>query len=108
MNNLNKIMKNIRKEWNNCKLFKLFEYQIAQDEYLLVNLQLTNKGIEFRFDSDNKPTFFSGEVIKTGDDIFLIKADRYSLDILDALIQAVDLEMTEGYLLPNNLYYFEG
>jgi hypothetical protein len=82
------------------------EYQISADEWLLVNIELTDNGLEFSFDSDGKNTWFSGDVKPINDCRFLLpfEFDRYGLD--DYLRQVSD-EITGGFLIPNDLHYVE-
>ena len=89
-----------------------FEYQIAQDDWLIVDIEYDAKGIIFSFDDrciDNPLFFFSGNPIQLHSENFgryLMPFDDWVND-LDSYIQAIDEEMTEGFLLPNNLYYTE-
>lgn len=82
----------------------LFEFEMIDDEYLLVELTLTDKGILFEADF-TKPVNFDGEVVAQGNNIFLYPFDySYELDDLDTYLQAISANVNEGYLLPNNLY----
>ena len=86
------------------------EYKIAPDEYLLVqfNVQRSSRGIQagLFFEADfEKPTHFSGDVKKWGAG-FLIPFDEFSEDI-QSYFELLELEITEGYLLPNNLCFEE-
>lgn len=95
----------IRTEWENMRCFPIFEYKISENDWLVVDIQLSddNQEIEFYFDSDNKKNWFSGEVITINDNCYKITVDPdFSLD---EHLQLIDQEMTEGYLLPNGLYY---
>ena len=105
----NMIMNNsIRTEWEkmiSSGTIPIFEYKISESDYLIVELSLSedNREIEFTFDSDNKKTWFSG-------DVTTINSNRYKIPVdpdmsLDEHIQLIDQEMTEGYLLPNGLFY---
>ena len=90
----------------------LFEYQIAQDDWLIVDIEYNDNGIIFSFDDrcvDKPVFFFSGNVKQLHPDNFgcyLMPFDDCFND-LDSYIQAIDEEMTEGFLLPNNLFYTE-
>ncbi len=97
----------IRTEWENMRCFPIFEYQTGENNCLIVELSLSedNKVIEFSFDSDNKKTWFSGDVTTINDNRYRITVDPDMS--LDEHIQLIDQEMTEGYLLPNGLYYYE-
>ena len=95
----------IRTEWENMRCFPIFEYKISENDWLVVDIQLSedNQEIEFSFDSDNKKNWFSGEVITINENRYKITVDPdFSLD---EHLQLIDKEMTEGYLLPNGLYY---
>lgn len=100
----------IRTEWEKMisnGIIPVIEYQTGKNEWLVVYIQLSddNHEIEFSFDSDNKKTWFSGDVV-------IINYNRYKITVdpdmsLDEHIQLIDQEMTEGYLLPNGLFYDE-
>lgn len=88
----------------------IMEYQIGEDDYLIVDLELVDAGsaIIFSFDRQSFPTadvWFSGEVIKVLNN-FQITIDEYT-DNLDICLQQIDQEMLEGFILPNGLYYCE-
>lgn len=82
-----------------------FEYQISENDWLLVDLEFTNEGIVFSFDSDNKQVAFDGDIIVINDNRYLLPWD---LDLsLDYHLEMISDNMTEGYLLVNDLYYCE-
>lgn len=82
-----------------------FEYQISEDDWLLVDLEFTDNGLEFSFDSDNKRVAFDGEIIVIHDNRYLLPWD---LDMsLDSHLEMINVNMIEGYLLVNDLYYCE-
>ena len=86
------------------RCFPILEYKTGESDYLVVVLLLSedNLEIEFSFDSDNKKTWFSGDVIVINDNRYKITVDPDMS--LDEHIQLIDQEMIEGYLLPNGLY----
>ena len=98
----------IRNKWEkmiSIGVIPVMEYQTGENDWLVVYIQLSddNQEIEFSFDSDDKKTWFSG-------DVTTINSNRYKITVdpdvsLDDHIQLIDQEMTEGYLLPNGLYY---
>ena len=102
MANLNKKIKSVKNQFDALNCLPLFEFEIANDDHLLVNLAMTRKGIEFRFDADGKKEFFSGDIIKTGKNSFLLKCDRYT-DNLDSYLEQIHSEIMEGYIMPHNL-----
>ena len=114
MKKLIEVQKTIAYQWE--KMIKagrlpIMEYQIGEDDYLIVDLELVDEGsaILFSFDRYPFPTaeiWFSGEVIKVLDN-YQITIDEYT-DNLDSYLQQVEQEMLEGFILPNGLYYCEG
>lgn len=107
--NINKIVKNLKSEMETFisrgGMF-CFEYRTAEDDHLLVDLEIVKKGIEFSFDSNNLPCHFSGEVVKIHSNRYLLKANSFT-ETLDEYLQTIHEEIMEGYLLPNELYFVE-
>ena len=102
-------MKILQDQWSAMlerQIIPVLEYKLPQDEWLTVDIDMTAKGLFFTFDEDNKPVHFSGEVTKKGDSYFL-KFDPCFED-LDSYLQQIDQAITEGYILPNELYTTEG
>lgn len=83
----------------------VLEYQVSEDDWLLVDVSLIEgEGLLFSFDKEIAfDTHFSGEVEKVLNH-YQVNFDEY-FDNLDHYLQLIDSEMTEGYLLPNGLYY---
>ena len=108
----NMIMNNsIRTEWENMifsGIIPVIEYRISENDYLIVDIQLSddNECFFFSFDKDSLcDVYFSGNVT-TFSNIYY----RYPVDEemnIDWHLNAINQEMTEGYLLPNGLYYYE-
>ena len=98
----------IRTEWEkfiSSGRIPVIEYQIAEDEYLICDIYLSDDNECFFFSFDKDPlheVYFSGDVT-TFSDIYY----RYPVDnemSIDWHLNAINQEMTEGYLLPNGLY----
>lgn len=83
----------------------VMEYELLNGDYLLVNIDLHlskgKGGFRFSFDSNDLPVWFSGSVKKLGYK-FVLPFDKY-FDKLDNYLQQIDQEITEGFLIPNNL-----
>jgi hypothetical protein len=100
----------IKDQWENMRCMPLMEYQTGQDDFMVSNLKLTSVGIEFEIDMSimfDPKLSFSGNVIRpyaNRNDIFLVPFDPFFTN-LDTYLQQVDQEITEGFLLPNNLYF---
>ncbi len=93
----------------------VMEYPIIGDDWLLVNLELDENGIIFHFDQDPispygnpKPTHFDGEITgRSGVYCLPFECSLHSGDSLDEMLEIIDDNMTEGFLLPNDLYRLE-
>ena len=83
-----------------------FEFQTSEDDYLLVNLEVTEEGIEFSFDSDDKPVYFDGDIIVINDNRYIVPFDEYLTDLV-FYIERVHDNIVEGFLIPNDLYFVE-
>ena len=79
----------------------LFEYELNNGDFLEVKITICDRGVWFIFDNELE-TFFSGDIRKDGKE-FLLPFDLY-FDNLDHYLQQIDMEMTEGYIIPNNLF----
>lgn len=113
MSQLADVKKSIVHQWNKMIAsgrIPIIEYQIGEDDFLQVDLELVDDGsaILFSFDRHPFPTanvWFSGEVVPVLDN-FQITIDEYN-DKLNLYLQQIDQEMLEGFILPNGLYYCE-
>ena len=101
----------VRFQWEeliNSGRIPVMEYQISESEYLVCDISLSDDNECFFFSFDKDPlhdVYFSGDVT-TFSSIYY----RYPVDnemSLDWHLDAINQEMMEGYLLPNNLYYCE-
>lgn len=98
----------IKAEWQamlNRGTIPCFEYQISEDDWLLVDLEFTDKGLEFSFDNDHKRVAFDGEIIIINDNRYLLPWDLNMS--LDSHLEMISENIVEGYLLVNDLYYCE-
>jgi hypothetical protein len=89
------------------------EYQISEDDFILVHFEGCDQGIRFTFDFNGYETYFSDEVIKTGGDSvhidgFIVPFDPDYFEDLQHYFEQASQEIGEGFLLPNDLYYEEG
>lgn len=84
-------------------IIAVFEFSIVSDEYLLVELDISDQGILFSFDSDNKRVAFDGEIVTIDDNHYCLPFDKYN-ESLDSYLEVIHENITEGYLIPNNLY----
>lgn len=82
-------------------IMPLFELEIINDEYLLVELAIQSNGIKFSFDSDNKPVSFDGDIEVINDNHYVLPFDNDHT--LNQHLEMIMGNLTEGYLCPNNL-----
>jgi hypothetical protein len=98
----------LKSEWQamlDRGIIPCFEYQISEDDWLLVDLEFTDDGLEFSFYSDNKRVAFDGGIEVINDNRYMLPWD---IDMsLDSHLEMISENITEGYLLVNDLYYCE-
>jgi hypothetical protein len=105
--NNNKVdnMNIIKKQWNemlNRGTMPLFEVELKDDQYLLVDLALTDEGVEFSFDSEDLPVSFDGDIETIHSNRYLLPFDEY-VESLDSYLELISDNLSEGYLFPNDL-----
>lgn len=101
----------IQQEWQAMLergIMPLFEIELKDGEYLLIDLELNTKleEIRFSFDSMNLKTWFSGNIKTYHDCKFALPITEFD-DSLDELLEVVMQEISEGFILPNDLYLSE-
>ena len=89
-------------------LVPCFEYPLSTGDYLLVELEISEKGLHFSFDSDDKPVWFDGIVTMLNENHYYIAWDDIDDCFnLDKLLCLVDDNICVGYLFPNGLFSSE-
>ena len=83
-------------------IMPIFEIEIIGDEYILVDLNITETSIEFDFDIEHGEPRFDGNVIGENG-YYRIEYDP-EYDTLDRLLEYVMDNITEGYMGVYNLY----
>lgn len=94
----------IKAEWQamlDRGIFPCFKYQISEDDWLLVDLEFTNEGLVFSFDSSSNLVAFDGWITVIGEDRYVIPWEHGMS--LDEHIAALDNNIIEGYLLVNEI-----
>ena len=81
----------------------VLEYKLKNGEHLVVDLSLNDKGICFSFDSNSLPVYFANTIEVIGENHYLLPLDEY-FEHLDYYLQQIDLNISEGFILPNDLY----
>ena len=109
---MNNVQKEIRSQWDesiNSGIIPCFEFELAYNDYLIVDIELSEEGdcFIFSFDKDRLcDTHFSGEVKHIIANNYQLDIDEYC-DKLEVYLQQIYNEIVDGYLLPNGLYYCE-
>jgi len=96
----------LKQQWDKmiaAGVMPLFEMELPAEEWLLVNLAMTTKGIEFSFDSASNTVTFDGEIEVIHSNRYLLPFDEGYVS-LDAYLDIIHSNMVEGYLIPNNLF----
>ena len=99
-------MNMIKKQWNemiNRGTTPMFEFELKHDEYLLVDLELTDKGIEFSGDFDGFPVSFDGDVETIHSNRYLVPFNEYWKS-LDTYLEEISENIHEGFICLNGLY----
>ena len=109
----NRTMKTLNEQFQNMlnrNIMPLFEIEMSNGEYLIVDIELREKegrkgydGVRFSFDQNNLKTYFDGDTVKLGDGVYLIKYDE-CFDNLDTYLEMIMDNITEGFLIPNDLF----
>jgi hypothetical protein len=108
MSNLKTVIKDLHAQWDAMivkGIYPIMEFQTSEDDWVAVDISIHDKGLLFMFDEYNKDVYFSGEIKKRGE-AYLLTFNQY-FDNLDHYLQQINDEITEGYLLPNDLFYCE-
>lgn len=80
----------------------LFEYELNNGEFLLVHIDCTENEIKFNFDDSFGSVYFDGDI--QGENGYYSYEFDNEYDTLDSLLELIDANITEGYILPNGLY----
>lgn len=89
-------------------IIPIIETELSNGDYLTVEIGLSYtpkdkfNGIQFSFDQDGKKVHFDGATRKLGDGVYRVPIDC-CFDDLDSYLQHIDQDITEGFLLPNNM-----
>ena len=105
MSNSESIVQQWRKAVILCNTMPIFEIELKNDEYLIVDLELMieSKEIQFSFDTMNLKTWFSGETKILNEHLFSVSyaGSEFSLD---EILQFIYDEVLEGFIVPNDLF----
>ena len=106
-------MKNIKtaiyNQWQfmlNYGRIPLFEIELSNGDYLLVDIDYRegDNYISFSFD-DSLPVFFDGEIKKHGGEYRVMLDECFSS--LDSYLEIIYNNIIEGYIIPNDLLLCE-
>ena len=102
MENIKKAINNQWQAMLNYGSIPLFEIELNNGDYLLVDIDYTegDNYISFSFD-DSLPVFFDGEIKKHGGSYRIMLDDCF--ESLDSYLQLIYDNIIEGYIIPNDL-----
>ena len=84
-------------------IMPIFELEIIGDDYLLVDLNISDIGVEFSFDAEGLRTEFDFNIEKIHNNKFVLLFDAY-YDDLDSYLELIHENLIEGYVIPNQLH----
>lgn len=106
-------MKSFKEEFNDLiqeNRLPILEYPISLDmtaedeiEWLTVEINVADEGVKFSFDDHNLPIAFDGDIRTTNDNCHLVPFDSEFPQTLDELLQRVDENVREGFILSNGV-----
>lgn len=106
---MNSLYNTIKIQWDNMlnrNIMPLMEFERITEsgnEWFVVDISLSEKGIEFSFDQDGLPTAFDG-FITGSDNFYCIPFEAVDSERLDDYLYIVSDNIADGYLLSNNIY----
>lgn len=83
-------------------IIPVIEYPIVGNNYLTVDIMYSPKGLLFEL-SEEGETRFSAKVVGRGSISYYLPFDQNSDQGLDHYLQEINQEVTEGFLIPNQL-----
>lgn len=84
-------------------LLPVMQFELKDDNWLLVDFSVDEEGITFSFDTDNLPVYFDGDVQPRGNNTFFLPWHEYDFT-LDSQLQLISDNIKDGFILANNLY----
>ncbi len=102
MENIKKAIYNQWQAMLNCGKIPLFEIELSNGDYLLVDINYTegDEYISFTFD-DSLPVFFDGEIKKHGGQYRILLDECFNN--LNSYLETIYNNIIEGYIIPNDL-----
>ena len=106
MENIKKAIYNQWQSMLNYGRIPLFEIELNNGDYLLVDIDYTqgDEYISFSFD-DSLPAYFDGEIKKHGGEYHVMLDECFSS--LDSYLELIYNNIIEGYVIPNDLLLCE-
>ena len=106
-------MEKLFKQWNTMLEYgtiPLFELKCinskGEDDYYVFNINMHPHGLTFDIPDTDIKTWFSGDIVKLNECVFLLPFDEY-FDDLDSYLEQIYQEISEGYLMPNRIHEVE-
>lgn len=80
-----------------------FEYQLNNGEFLLCELKVTDKGIEFSFDNFGLKSYFDGEILGDPMGTHFILPFNSDFENLNSYLEFISDNLTNGFICANDL-----
>lgn len=106
MENIKKAIYNQWQAMLNCGKIPLFEIELSNGDYLVVDINYTkgDEYISFSFD-DSLKTWFDGDIKKHGGQYRILLDDCFNN--LNSYLETIYNNIIEGYIIPNDLLLCE-
>ena len=89
-------------EMVNAGRMPIFEIELGNDEFLLVDLSIdVNVGMIFSFDTNDMPVTFDGDIIELSNNTFALPFDEYNTK--DDMLEMIYSNVYDGFITYNNL-----
>lgn len=82
----------------------VMEYELYNGDFLTVEIQATETGLQFSADFNDLPCFFDGQITGAGNYWLLPYGNDFSLD---EHLQLIDQNIIDGYIIAHSLDKFE-
>lgn len=81
--------------------YEVIDHNKDESEFITIKITYSEIGLIFSFDDLGYETWFSGDIESNGHN-YLLPFDE-CFENLDHYLEQINLEMTEGFIIPNNL-----
>lgn len=96
-------MKNLQQQFEQIfqrGIIPVIEYELYNGDYLTVEIESTESGLQFSADFNDLPCYFDGQITGSGNFWLLPWDECFSLD---EHLQMIDQNINDGYIIAHSL-----